>query len=78
MINGLPYNEHVMRTRILEGQTFAGLEHSRHVSTPAWTGYYVRAAGTDLGMAVAQQAPGADDTDAALVAAIREAPSGLA
>ena len=61
MTNDMPYNEHVLSTRIPEGHTVAGLEYGRHVSTPGWTGYYVRPSGSDLELAVARQTRASDE-----------------
>ena len=62
--NDLPYNERVLDTRIPERHV-DGLEYGRHVSTPRWTGYYVRPEGSALPMMVARLDPTADDPDLA-------------
>ena len=60
--NDLPYNERVLDTRIPEHHV-DGLEYGRHVTTPRWTGYYVRPAGSALPFMVARMDPTVDYLD---------------
>ena len=63
--NDLPYNERVLDTRIPERHPVNDLEYGHHVSTPRWTGYYVRPAGSALPFMVARMDPTVDDFDLA-------------
>ena len=63
--NDLPYNERVLDTRIPEHHPGDDLEYGRHITTPRWTGYYVRPAGTALPFMVARVDPTIDDFDLA-------------
>ena len=63
--NDLPHNARVLETRIPEHHPVNGLEYGRHVSTPRWTGYYVRPAGSALPMMVARMDPTIDELDLA-------------
>ena len=63
--NDLPYNERVLDTRIPEHHPVNDLEYGRHVSTPRWTGYYVRPVGSALPFMVARMDPTVDELDLA-------------
>lgn len=72
--NDLPQGERVLATRIPEHRRVAGLEYGRHVSTPGWSGYYVKLPEQPV-WAVARLTPAEDELagdDAAILAAIRE------
>jgi len=62
MINDLPSDARVLDTRIPEHYV-EGLDYGRHVTTPRWTGYYVRPAGSALPFMVARIDPTMDYLD---------------
>ncbi len=62
--NDLPTDARVLDTRIPEHYV-EGLDYGRHVSTPRWTGYYVRPEGSALPFMVARMDPEADAPDVA-------------
>lgn len=73
MTNDLPQDARVLTTRIPESRTVEGLAYGRHVSTPGWSGYYVRPADSQLPMGVARMTPADDellDDDDEIVVAI--------
>ena len=70
MVNDLPAGERVLATCIPERRTVEGLDYGRHVSTPGWSGYYVRPSDCDMPMMVARLDPEHLDGDAETVDAI--------
>jgi len=60
----LPTDARVLDTRIPEHYV-EGLDYGRHVTTPGWTGYYVRPKGSALPFMVARMDPEADAPDLA-------------
>jgi len=75
--NDLPQDCRVLNTRIPEGHTVEGLKYGRHVSTPGWSGYYVRPADSDLPMMVARLDPEHVGNDAETLDAIAAEMDGL-
>jgi len=61
--NDLPSDAPVLDTRIPDHHAVDGLDYGRHVTTPRWTGYYIRPTGSALPFMVARLDPTADDPD---------------
>ena len=62
MMNDLPSDSRVLETRIPEGRAVEGLDYGRHVTTPRWTGYYVRPSGCSR-WGIARETPASDELE---------------
>lgn len=62
MTNDLPTEAVTLSTGIPE-RTVAGPEYGRRIAMSAWSGYYIRPAGSGLPFAVARLTPADDELD---------------